>query len=184
MARTPLPVPRSRALRTERRFSTCSIVSRPAGGGAVMSGPEGLSRVDLDGEIAQAYLVAVMRTMDEEPTGPNRLQFFKRMAQPIDIRQVFDAHSEDRGESAPDRRTWPAKQQPSASTARKGMPPGCPGLRQSQPSKSGNRPHRLALKQISQPFSRRRRHPRRRIWCRGIFRPRQAGKTEAICSIT
>ena len=49
----------------------------------VMPGAEGEPGLDLDADVAGPQLVAVMRAMDEEPPGANRLQPRQRVGDPV-----------------------------------------------------------------------------------------------------
>ena len=54
-----------------------------------MAGAEGEPGLDLDGEVADAATVTVMRAVNEEAGGAYRLQPFERTRDPIDVRQFF-----------------------------------------------------------------------------------------------
>ena len=68
-----------------------------AGGGAVMAGAEGQPGLDLDGEVAGAAPVAVMRAVHQEAPGADRLQPLERLRDPVDVGQDFAV---DRGVDA------------------------------------------------------------------------------------
>src|SRR5690606_6614320 len=57
---------------------------------SVVTGAESKARVDFNGDVARFDLVAVVRAMDKETPGPDRLQTFQRMRDPVDVRQFFD----------------------------------------------------------------------------------------------
>ncbi len=65
-----------------------------AGRRAVMAGAEGKPGLDLDGEVAGAAPVAIMRAVDQKAAGADRLQALQRLRHPVDVWQDFAA---DRG---------------------------------------------------------------------------------------
>ena len=64
---------------------------------AVMAGAEGEPGLDLDGDVADAPLVAVMRAVDQETAGAHGLQAFERLGHPVDVGNGFDAECPHRG---------------------------------------------------------------------------------------
>ena len=89
MASTALPVPRSSALRGRSRRTTLLDHLEAARRRAVMAGAEGQPGLDLDGEVADAAAVAVVRAVHEEAAGAHRLQTFQRPRHPVDVGQHF-----------------------------------------------------------------------------------------------
>ena len=65
-----------------------------AGCRAVMTGAEGKPSLDLDGEVAGAAPVAVVRAVHQKAPGADRLQALQRLRHPVDVGQDFAA---DRG---------------------------------------------------------------------------------------
>ena len=65
-----------------------------------MAGAEGQAGLDLDGEVADAAAVAVMRAMDQEAAGAHRLQAFQRVRHPVDVGQDFALDRRPRRQAA------------------------------------------------------------------------------------
>ena len=59
-----------------------------------MAGAEGKPGLDLDGEVAGAAAVAIMRAVDQKAPGADRLQALQRLRHPVDVWQDLAA---DRG---------------------------------------------------------------------------------------
>jgi hypothetical protein len=74
--------------RIARMFTADDSVDhfKATGRRAVMAGAESQACLDLDGDIAYAPLVAVMRAVHKKTPGPNRLKPFQRFGHPIDVR--------------------------------------------------------------------------------------------------
>ena len=111
IASTALPVPRSSALRGRSRRTTVSIISRQPAVVPWWPVPKAKPCLDLDGEIAGAALVAVMRAVNQKPPGAHRLQAFQRLGDPVDVWQRLAL---DRGCDAKRR---PARRAGGAATA-------------------------------------------------------------------
>src|SRR6185437_8352 len=58
-------------------------VHETAARGAVMAGAEGEASLDLDADVAQGHPVAIMRAVDEEAAGSDRLEPGERIGDPI-----------------------------------------------------------------------------------------------------
>gem|GEM_PF-5869707 len=56
----------------------------------MVTGAEGKTSINLDRDVACFDLVAVVRAMDKEMSGSDRLQTFQRMCDPVDIREFLD----------------------------------------------------------------------------------------------
>ncbi len=69
-----------------------------AGGRAVVAGAESLARLDFDGDVIGPALVAVVRAVDQEAAGAHRLEAFKRLRDPVGLRQA--RYDEARGRRA------------------------------------------------------------------------------------
>ena len=66
--------------------------AKTEGGGLVMAGAEGKSRLDADGDDAGRHAAPVMRAMDEEAPGAHRRQSFLAQRDPVGVGQGFDRH--------------------------------------------------------------------------------------------
>ncbi len=60
---------------------------------SVMAGAEGKTSIDFNGDVACFDLVAVVRAMDKETPGSDRLQTFQRMRDPVDVGQFFNGEN-------------------------------------------------------------------------------------------
>jgi hypothetical protein len=132
-----------------------------------MAGAEGEAGLDLDGDVADAPPVAVMRAVNQEAAGAHRLQAFQRLRHPVDVgqrsRTEIDGHRRAR------------EQPPSApASTSSGSPSRRPRLR------GYRRPRRSRAPPSGRPSSsnslraRRRRAARRRLfkemWQKRVWR--------------
>ena len=89
IASTALPVPRSSAFARTLAARDLFDHFEAAGRRAVMAGAEGKPGLDLDGEVAGAAAVAVMRAVHQKAPGADRLQALQRLRHPVDVGQDF-----------------------------------------------------------------------------------------------
>ena len=97
MASTPLPVPRSRmrscGVRAAERLAQPVERQQTAARGAVMAGAEGERRLDLDADPVDRDAGAVVRAVDDETAGRDRLEPGEALAHPILRRDALETRA-------------------------------------------------------------------------------------------